>query len=103
MDNETRGAELLNTITAERHNTKGGNLMKRNLHYMQKTLKELIEMYAYENGRENQKDAEITQRIIVNEVYERINKVFRMLDNNENVNIESLYAELIQAAENPKR
>ena len=77
--------------------------MKRNLHYMQKTLKELIEMYAYENGRENQKDAEITQKIIVNEVYERINKVFRMLDNNENVNIESLYAELIQAAENPKR
>ena len=25
-DNETRGAELLNTITAERHNTKGGKL-----------------------------------------------------------------------------
>ena len=77
--------------------------MARNIHYMQKTLKELLEMYADENGRINKDDAETTQRIIVNEVYERINKVFRVLDNNENVNIESLYAELIQAAEKPKR
>lgn len=73
--------------------------MKRDPHYMQKTLKELFEMYAYEKDRNNKEDAEITQRKIVTEVYERINKVFRLLDNNENINIESLYAEFIQAAE----
>jgi len=73
--------------------------MKRNLHYMQKTLKELIEMYDYENDRDNKKDAETTQKIIVNEVYARINKVFKVLDSGEKVNIESLYAELIQPAE----
>jgi hypothetical protein len=77
--------------------------MKRNLHYMQKTLKELLEMYADENTRINREDAEITQGFIVNEVYARVKKVFDVLDNNENVNIESLYAELLQAAEKPKR
>lgn len=76
--------------------------MKRDLHYMQKTLKQLLEMYADEKTRINRADAETTQRIIVNEVYERINKVFKVLDNNDNVNVESLYAELIQAAELPK-
>lgn len=73
--------------------------MKRNLHYMQKTLKELIEMYADENNRINKDDAKVTQKIIVNEVYERINKVFRVLDSEETINVESLYNELIQAAE----
>lgn len=77
--------------------------MKRNLHYMQKTLKELLEMYADENTRINREDAEITQGFIVNEVYARVKKVFDVLDNNENVNIESLYAELLQAAEKPQR
>ena len=67
---------------------------------MQKTLKELIEMYADENNRINKDDAKVTQKIIVNEVYERINKVFRILDSGETVNIESLYNELIQAAQN---
>lgn len=73
--------------------------MKRNLHYMQKTLEELIEMYADENNRINKADAEETQKQIVYEVYARVKKVFTGLDSNENVNTKSLYQEFIQAAE----
>lgn len=72
--------------------------MKRSLFYQQKTIKELFAMYADENNRINREDAENTQKHIVNEMYERLNKVFRVLDSGEAVNVESLYNEFLQAA-----
>lgn len=54
--------------------------MKRNIHYREKTLKELIDEYAFEVRRINRKDKETTQRLIVDEVYARIKDTFDMLD-----------------------
>lgn len=71
----------------------------RDLHYMKKSLKELLKIYAYEKDRDNKSDAKTTQKAIINEVYTRIDRAFRIIDNNKNVNIESLYSEIIQAAE----
>lgn len=71
---------------------------KRNLHYMQKTIKELFEMWEHENGRANKSDALTTKRIIAHELYERVDKAIRVLESGEDVNIDSLYNEFIQAA-----
>lgn len=73
--------------------------MKRNLSYMQKTIEELIEMYADENNRVNKEDAIQTKKLIVNEIYSRVKRTFDVLDFNEDVNIKSLYQEFIQPAE----
>lgn len=55
--------------------------MKRNINYRTKSLEELINCYAHEVGRDDQKDKETTQRLIVNEIYARIKDTFDMLDN----------------------
>lgn len=77
-------------------------MMKRDINYMRKTLKELIDTYAFENGRDNKEDADETKRRIINEVYARVDKVFAVLNRNEAVDTESLYKELLQAADKPK-
>lgn len=63
-------------------NIKGteGMEMTRSITYRTKTLEELINCYAHEVGRDNQKDKETTQRMIVNEVYARIKDTFDMLN-----------------------
>ena len=73
--------------------------MKKNLSYMQKTIEELIEMYADENNRVNKEDAIQTKKLIVNEIYSRVKRTFDVLDFNEDVNVKSLYQEFIQPAE----
>lgn len=73
--------------------------MKRNLSYMQKTIEELIELYADENNRVNKEDAIQTKKLIVNEIYSRVKRTFDVLDFNEDVNVKSLYQEFIQPAE----
>lgn len=67
---------------------------------MQKTLKELIEQYEYENDRIDKRDAFITQQNIVNEVYARVKKVFDVLNSGDNVNIDNLYNEFLQPSLN---
>ena len=74
--------------------------MKRTNYYMQKTLKELIEQYEYENDRIDKRDAFITQQNIVNEVYARVKKVFDVLNSGDNVNIDNLYNEFLQPSSN---
>ena len=54
--------------------------MKRNINYRTKSLKELIDAYAFEVGRENLQDRKTTQKAIVLEVYARIKDTFDMLD-----------------------
>lgn len=44
----------------------------RPINYRMKSLKELINAYAFEAGRDNQEDQEATKKAIVNEVYARI-------------------------------
>lgn len=66
---------------------------------MQKTIEELIEMYADENNRVNKEDAIQTKKLIVNEIYSRVKRTFDVLDFNEDVNVKSLYQEFIQPAE----
>lgn len=56
--------------------------MTRDAHYRVKSLRELIDGYAFEIGRKNQQDREFTQRAIVLEVYARIKDMFDMLDAN---------------------
>ena len=55
-------------------------MAKRNMNYRVKSLKELIDGYAHEVGRENKQDRETTQKAIVLEVYARIKDTFYMLD-----------------------
>lgn len=69
--------------------------MKRNINYRTKSLKELINCYAYEVGRDNQKDKETTQRLIVNEVYARIKDTFDMLDSDPDA-ADQIYKQLIE-------
>lgn len=76
--------------------------MKRNLSYMQKTIEELIEMYADENNRINKEDAIQTKKLIVNEIYSRVKRTFDVLDYNVDVNVNSLYQEFIQPAKRIK-
>ncbi len=53
---------------------------ERNIHYRTKSLKQLVEGYAFESGRANQEDKEAAQTAIVMEVYARIKDTFEMLD-----------------------
>lgn len=74
-------------------------MAKRSIHYMRKSIKELFEIYEDENHRINESDAQITKDLIKNEINERVQKVFRVLDGGDTVNVDSLYNEFIQAAE----
>lgn len=65
------------------------------MHYATKSLKQLLEGYADEAYRINQKDKETTQRAIVNEVYTRIKNTFEMLEN-EPEDVEQIYRQLIE-------
>lgn len=65
------------------------------MHYMVKSLKELIEGYAHEVGRDNRQDKESTQKAIVNEVYARIKDTFDMLDADPEA-IDQIYKQLIE-------
>lgn len=69
--------------------------MKRNINYATKSLKELIDGYAFECGRDNQKDREETQKRIVSEVYARIKNTFDMLDADPEA-ADQIYRQLIE-------
>ena len=49
------------------------------------TTEELIEAYADEEGRINQKDREITQRLIKKELKRRFDATLRLLDDEQTV------------------
>lgn len=60
-----------------------------------KSLKQLLDGYAFEVGRRNQADKEATQRRIMNEVYARIKDTFKMLEVEPEA-IEQIYKQLIE-------
>lgn len=68
--------------------------MTRDAHYRVKSLKELIDGYAFEIGRKNQQERESTKKAIVLEVYARIKDTFDMLDANPE-SAEQVYRQLI--------
>ncbi len=70
-------------------------MAKRNMNYRVKSLKELINGYAYEIGRANQQDKEANQKAIVLEVYARIKDTFSMLDANPD-EADQIYKQLIE-------
>lgn len=72
--------------------------MKRDLFYQRKTIRELFEMYEYEKKRINKDDARITMSSIKKEIRARVDEAFRILDNNDDVNVRSLYNCFEQAA-----
>jgi len=49
------------------------------------TTEELIEAYAFEAGRINQEDREITQRLIKKELKRRFDATLRLLDDEQTV------------------
>ncbi len=69
--------------------------MARDMHYRTKSLKELIDGYAFEAGRINQEDKAITQKAIVSEVYARIKDTFDMLDADPEA-ADQIYSQLIE-------
>lgn len=69
--------------------------MERDMHYRTKSLKELIDGYAFEVGRENVKDRKVTQKAIVFEVYARIKDTFDMLDSDPE-SADQIYKQLIE-------
>ena len=68
--------------------------MERPISYRVKTLKELLECYAHERGRENREDAEITQKYIMDEIIARIKDTFAFLD--YGVDVEEVYKKLLE-------
>ncbi len=70
--------------------------MKRSMAYRTKSLKELLEIYTFENGRGCKEDAEDTKRLVVNEVYARIKSTFDLLENCEEGDVEKIYRQLIE-------
>lgn len=69
--------------------------MKRDIHYRTKSLKELIDGYAFEAGRTDRQDREATQKAIVNEVYARIKDTFDLLDADPE-SADQIYRQLIE-------
>lgn len=67
----------------------------RPINYRMKSLKELINAYAFESGRDSQEDQEATKKAIVNEVYARIKDTFDMLDDDPNA-VDQVYRQLIE-------
>ena len=59
--------------------------MEGNCDYILWTTEELIEGYAWEADRINQKDREITQRLIKKELKRRFNATIRLLDDEQTV------------------
>ena len=57
--------------------------MEGNCDYRHWTTEELIEGYAWEADRINQKDREITQRLIKKELKRRFNATLRLLDDEQ--------------------
>ena len=72
----------------------GERTMNRPMNYRTKSLKKLLESYSFENGRINNKDAELTKLLIVSEVYARIKDTFDWLD--DGVDVETVYKLLIE-------
>lgn len=70
-------------------------MAKRLIEYRTKSLRELIDQYAYEADRVDQKDKEITQKAIVLEVYARIKDTFDMLDADPEA-ADQIYRQLIE-------
>lgn len=68
--------------------------MERNMHYRTKSLKELLDIYAFEQSRIDEEDAEITQRNVITEAYARIADAFTLLNKGEDV--EAAYRQLIE-------
>ena len=73
----------------------GREIEKRNPAYRMKSLKQLLDGYAFEVGRRNQADKEATQRRIMDEVYARIKDTFKMLEVEPEA-IEQIYEQLIE-------
>lgn len=69
--------------------------MVRDMYYKTKSLKELINGYAFEIGRTNQRDKEANQKAIVSEIYARINDTFNMLDDDPEA-ADQIYKQLIE-------
>lgn len=69
--------------------------MERDMHYRTKSLKELIDGYAFEVGRENIQDRKATQKAIVLEVYARIKDTFDTLDSDPE-SADQIYKQLIE-------
>lgn len=70
-------------------------MAERNLTYRTKSLRGLINGYAYEAGRDNLQDKEATQKAIVLEVYARVKDTFDMLDRDPDA-AEQIYKQLIE-------
>lgn len=73
----------------------GREVEKREPAYRMKSLKQLLDGYAFEVGRRNQAGKEATQHRIMNEVYARIKDTFKMLEV-EPESIEQIYKQLIE-------
>lgn len=70
-------------------------MAKREMEYRMKSLSNLLECYAYECGRDNIQDREVTQKAIVNEVYARIKDAFDMIDSDPK-SVDRIYKQLIE-------
>lgn len=73
----------------------GREVEKRDPAYRIKSLKQLLDGYAFEVRRRDQVDKEATQRRIMNEVYARIKDAFKMLEVEPEA-IEQIYKQLIE-------
>lgn len=69
--------------------------MARDMYYRTKSLKELVNGYAFEISRSNQQDKETNQKAIVSEVYARIKDTFGMLDADPEA-ADQIYKQLIE-------
>lgn len=67
--------------------------MRRTIKYRKKSFKNLLDTYAFENGRENKEDAKITRELVVYEINARIKETLAMLDNGED--LEAVYRKLL--------
>lgn len=70
-------------------------MTERPINYRMKSLKDLINAYAFEAGRDNREDRETTKKAIVNEVYARIKDTFDMLDDDPDA-VDQIYKQLIE-------
>lgn len=68
---------------------------KRDIHYRQKSLKDLFEMYAGEQSRVNKEDAQITMDHIRNEVCARVQDTFKWLAE-DGANVDKIYRQFIE-------
>lgn len=70
-------------------------MTERSVNYRMKSLKGLIDAYAFESGRDSQEDREATKKAIVNEVYARIKDTFDVLDADPDA-VDQIYKHLIE-------